>query len=1287
MTTQRPVESAARPLTEAQEGLWFFQALDPSNPILNTGQYLDLTGPLNVAALMSAADQALAQAGALRLQFRQGLSGARQWLAPEPPRLAVVDLSDEADPETEARRRMRADSDRPLDLARDPLAAFALYRLGADRHFLYERIHHLAIDGYGMVLVTNRIGELYSARVTGRMPSDPFPPLDRALEEDAEWRASAKRAAARDYWLGALSGLPEVTGPAPGRAVSGHSFHRESRWLPADLTARLADVAQGTGLMWPDVLTALASAYVARWTVGEAVTGVPFMARMGSKAARVPCMAMNVLPFRCAPDEDAPLAEWLTSAAKALMQGRRHGRYRSEQMRRDLGLIGGARRLYGPLVNVQPFDVAPAFAGLDVRLNILGAGAVDDLTLTFRGDPERGILFEVDSNPALYSPEDARGHADRLPAFLAAALAAKRLAEVPTASPAETAAITRASDATRHTLPDTSLWALLETEMRRSPEAVAITSGDKWLSYADLDFASAALAAQLSRMGAGRDRLVAVALERSADLPVALVAALRAGAAYLPLDPEHPPERLARILAMADPVAVLTSPDLAHLFPADAPLLLTPDWADEGEAPATPPAPGDLAYVIYTSGSTGEPKGVAIEHRAIVNRLLWMRDHYRIDVSDRILQKTPATFDVSVWEFFLPLIAGARLVMAPPGAHRDPSRIARLIRDEGITTLHFVPSMLSAFLAAPQARGLSPRRVFCSGEELTADQRDRFHRTLTAELHNLYGPTEAAVDVSYWPATPDDRSNPLPIGFPVWNTRLEVLDAAMRPVPPGLPGSLYLGGIQLARGYLGRPDLTADRFVSDPARPGERLYATGDLARLRHDGAVVYLGRSDHQVKIRGLRIELGEIESAIMASGLVREAVVLAREDHAGEKRLVGYVVPGAGYEAGVLAQRLASALPAYMVPSAMVALDAMPVTANGKLDRKALPAPVFAAAGRAAEGPTERMLARLYAEVLALAEPAPAEADFFALGGDSLSAVRLIQRIAAETGHDPGLGTVFENPVLAALAEALDQGATDDGLSTAILLAEGDRARAPLFLIHPAGGLAWGYRGLARAIAPVRTVWGLQNPGIDPDREMPDSLRKLAALYVDEVARIAPEGAVHLAGWSVGGILAQEVAVQLAARGRKVGLVALLDSYPADCWRTEAEPDPVMALRALLAIAGLDPDGHPELDSRAKVVAFLRRTDTALGALPERVLDAVIRTVTATNRMIRGHWHRPMPGTLTHIRAGLYHAASDLDAGMWQPWADGLDQLEVPFLHAQMTGPAAVRLIAPALADRMGE
>ncbi|MDO5622229.1 MAG: amino acid adenylation domain-containing protein [Paracoccus sp. (in: a-proteobacteria)] len=1274
-----PDSVAGWPLTAAQEGLWYFQALDPANPILNTGQYLELTGPLDLPRLMDAIAQVVAESDALRLRFAQAQGQPLQWLDSPPAPPGLVDLTAATDPQAEALRQMQADQNRPLNLSAEAPARFTIYRLTPDRHFLYERIHHLAIDGYGMVLVTNRIAEVYSGK------GIPLAPYARALAADADYRGSDREQADRSYWQQAMANLPEVSGPAPGRAVSGARFLRHSLWLDPAFCTALDQRSRDLRIGWPDLLTALAGAYLARWTDGETVIGVPFMARFGSPAARSPAMVMNVLPLRLTLDEDAALADWLAGAAAQMAAHRRHGLYRSEHLRRDLGLLGGAKRLYGPLVNVQPFDKAPQFEGLDCRLHILGAGAVDDLTLTFRGDLQSGLLFEVDGNPALYDAEMLAGHATRLAVFLDAALVAETLATVPTATPVEAAA---ALPDTRHALPDTTLSALIAAQMQANPDAPALRFGDQRLDYAGLDRASAALAVRLRQMGAGPETIVAVALNRSIELPVALLAVLRAGAAYLPLDPDHPPARIASILNRAAPVVVLTSADLAGLMPEGVPLLLTDDWptGGGGDLPLPAPdnmAPDNMAYVIFTSGSTGEPKGVVIEHRAIVNRLLWMRDHYGFDGSDRILQKTPATFDVSVWEFFLPMICGAELVLAAPGAHRDPAALAALIRQAEITTAHFVPSMLSAFLAAPASEGISLRRVFCSGEELTADQRRRFHARLRAELHNLYGPTEAAVDVSYWPATPDDTSDPLPIGWPVWNTTLHVLDDRMRPVPAGLAGHLYLGGVQLARGYLGQPELTAERFIDTPAG---RLYATGDLARLRPDGAVVYLGRSDHQVKLRGLRIELGEIEAAIMASGMARETVVIAREDRAGTKHLVAYLVPADDYAPDRLVTHLGQSLPAYMIPAAQVALEALPLTANGKLDRKALPAPTFQSAGRAAQTPTEVMLAGLFAEILHLPAPPSAEADFFALGGDSLSAVQLVLRIEQETGRSPGLGVIFEHPVLVLLAAALDEGFDlDAGLKPTLLLAEGNPQATPLFILHPAGGLGWGYRRLASELAPARRIWALQHPALDTETALPVSLDALAADYAARIMALVPQGPVHLAGWSVGGILAQAVAVELTAKGRAVGMVAMLDSYPADCWRDEPDPDPAAALRALLAIAGHDPDAHQDLNTPARVVDFLKRSGTALGSLPGPVLDAVIRIVTDSNRLVRRHRHRPYAGPVLHIRAGLDHAGRDLRGEMWHPYAGDITLAEVPFLHAQMISPEAVTLIAPLLAESM--
>ncbi|WP_447900005.1 amino acid adenylation domain-containing protein [Stenotrophomonas sepilia] len=1272
-------------LTEAQAGLWFAQRLAPDNPSFNTAHAVWIDGPLDVAAFVAAADQAAREAEAFALRFAEGADGQPlQWHDPaHVPLLSVRDVSTEADPAAAARNLMHADRLSPVDPARDRISQQVLFDLGGLRWVWYLRVHHLAADGYGMALFTDRVCALYAGRTGESLPG-----LAGVLADDAAFRADPRRVQAGQWWREHMQGAPAGAGLAGTLAASDDAL----RWVqPLDAAFRelLLQASVRWLQPWPDVLVALAAEYLRRMSgADEVVLGVPYMGRLGNASARVPAMVMNVLPLRVAAGEGSVEA-FARGLGRQLSQGRRHGRYRGEQLRRDLGLVGTQQRLHGPLVNVQPFYRPLALTDVQATLEVLCTGPVDDLALGFRGDGQHLLDLEIEANPALYSREDVEAHAVRLLHFVSAALQADDIETVPLATPMEAQQVLQGFNATAHALPETTLVELLQQGMDRDPHTPALVFGDATLDYATLEARSFALAAQLRAMDVGPGSVVAVALPRSLELVIALVAVLRAGAAYLPLDLAHPDERLARIFASAQPVCVLAAAEISART-AGVPVLAPEQWAALSfAAPWADPAPSDAAYVIYTSGSTGEPKGVVIEHHAIVNRLLWMREHYGIRADDRVLQKTPATFDVSVWEFFLPLLCGATLVIAGPDAHRDPTELARLIRGHGITTAHFVPSMLDAFLAAPASEGLQLRRVFTSGEALDAALRDRFHACMHAELHNLYGPTEAAVDVSYWPASAQDRSRPVPIGFPVWNTRLYVLDARMQPVPVGVAGDLYLGGVQLARGYLGREDLTAERFLADPFLAGERIYRTGDIARWRSDGAVEYLGRSDHQVKLRGLRIELGEIEAALRELPGMERVEVLLRQDAPGDARLVAYV-PTALADAVMLRSHLATRVPDYMVPSAFVGVDHWPVTANGKLDRNALPKPSqHEVAGLAPRTPLEQELASLFAQALGREAPVAVDADFFSLGGDSLSAVHLLLAIEQRWRCDLGLGALFAQPTVAALAVRIAEppALADHALGPVIALAATDAAGpTPLFVLHPAGGIAWNYRTLARALQPARPVYGLQSPALDARQPLPSSIEAMASDYVQRVVALQPKGPVHLLGWSVGGILAQAMAVRLHEIGREVGELVLLDAYPSECWRAEPEPDAIAALRALLAIAGHDPDAHPELDSRERILAFLRRGGSALGSLPDVVLDGVVRAVTGTNRLIREHIHRPFDGTLVHVRAGRDHPARpQLQSALWRAHARRVQSLELPFLHAELTGRDAVAQLAPWLSARL--
>ncbi|MEO5731031.1 MAG: amino acid adenylation domain-containing protein, partial [Byssovorax sp.] len=574
---------------------------------------------------------------------------------------------------------------------------------------------------------------------------------------------------------------------------------------------------------------------------------------------------------------------------------------------------------------------------------------------------------------------------------------------------------------------------VFEAQAARTPEATALVFEDRRLSYRELNERANQLSHALRKRGVGPDVLVGVCMDRSVEMVVALYGILKAGGAYVPFDPEYPKDRLAFMLEDTRVPVVLTQAHLDGVLPAHNAEVIHLDaaWDFIAAEPESNPARAglsldSLAYAIYTSGSTGRPKGALNAHRGILNRLCWMQRVYPLGASDRVLQKTPFSFDVSVWEFFWPLMFGAALVVARPEGHKDPAYLEGLLEAQGITTTHFVPSMLKAFLdELGQARCASLKRVFCSGEALPPAMVDAFFSRLPgAELHNLYGPTEAAVDVTSWACRPGSAI--VPIGRPVDNTQIYLLDGRMEPVAPGVRGELYIGGVQVGRGYLNRPELTAERFVADPfsSAPGARLYRTGDVARHLPSGDIEYLGRADFQVKIRGFRIELGEIEAALAAHPAVREVTVLAREDAPGQKRLVGYLVCADGQApvVGDLRAFLKDRLPEYMVPSTFVLLGEMPLTSSGKVNRRALPAPeVGPRAETGAEfiaprSPAEETLCRIWAGILRLPEVGIHD-NFFELGGDSILSIQVVAR-ALQAGLHLTPRQLFQHQTVAELA-----------------------------------------------------------------------------------------------------------------------------------------------------------------------------------------------------------------------------------------------------------------------------
>ena len=682
---------------------------------------------------------------------------------------------------------------------------------------------------------------------------------------------------------------------------------------------------------------------------------------------------------------------------------------------------------------------------------------------------------------------------------------------------------------------------LFEARVARTPDAVAVVFGDVEVSYGELNVRVNRLARYLIGCGVGPERLVGVVVGRSVEMMVALLAVVKAGGAYVPIDPEYPPERVRFMLDDARLATVLTTTELAANLPdLDVPMVVLDDPVTvarveqlaagdvvDGERVGSL-RPGNAVYVIYTSGSTGTPKGVVVSHGSLLNRLSWMPELQGVSAADRFLQKTPTSFDVSVWELFLPLVIGARLIVCRPGEHRDPAALSALIARHGVTVAHFVPSMLRGWLADPSVGDCgSLRRVICSGEALTAELCAEFSRQSTARLTNLYGPTEATVDVTWWDQPAEPIDGVVPIGRPVWNTRVYVLDRGLSAVPVGVSGELYVAGDQLARGYWGRADLTAQRFVADPFGNGGRLYRTGDVVRWRVDGELEYLGRADEQVKLRGFRIEPGEIEALLVAQPAVAQAAVIVREDRPGDRRLVGYLVAASGVELVVdeVRKALAKAVPDYMVPAAFVVIDTLPLTPNGKLDRRALPVPEMPAAG-SGRGPRtsrEEVLCGLFAEVLGVTAVG-VEDSFFALGGDSIMSIQLVAR-ARQAGVVITPRDVFERKTVELLAELAE---VAEGESSVVVRDEGVGVvpRVPImhWLAQREGSIGRFNQSVVLP-APVGLRWEVLTGALAAVVEHHDMLRaRLCRDGSDWWLEVPAGGEVDSAGWvsrvDVGGV-----------------------------------------------------------------------------------------------------------------------------------------------------------------------
>ncbi|WP_422404062.1 amino acid adenylation domain-containing protein, partial [Pseudomonas sp. GZD-209] len=951
------------PLSFAQQRQWFIWQMEPQGAAYNLPVTLRLQGPLDVAALQRSVEALLTRHESLRTLFSEDSQGASQRLR-EAERLAIdVVQATAGDQPGQIKAFVEQEGLRPFDLREGPLLRLKLLRLGADDHVLAMTLHHIVSDGWSMQVMVDELVQGYAAFSLGREPAFAELPIqyaDYALWQRA-WMEAGEQARQLGYWTARLRAdqppleLPTDRSRPAVRSSAGRRLDIE---LPAGIGAALAELARAQGATLFMVLLASYQLLLQRYSgQHDLCVGVPVANRNRAETRGLIGFFVNTQVHRVQIDPAQGFDALLRQVRETALGAQAHQDLPFEQL---VEALQPERSLsHSPLFQVMfnhQSEARRAEGGLNLAQ--LQVSSVDwevqtsqfDLTLdTFEsvGGLSASLTYASDLFDGATIARMARHWSNLLQAIVADP--ARALADLPMLDRDERERALNGWNATATQYPlQRSVQQLIAEQVARTPDAEALVFGEQRLSYAQLDARANQLAHCLIGQGVGPDVLVGIAAERSVEMVVGLLAILKAGGAYVPLDPEYPSERLSYMFEDSGIALLLTQSHLQLPLPAGLKVLLLDQLALDGypaHAPAVAVSPENLAYVIYTSGSTGKPKGAGNRHSALTNRLCWMQQAYGLDGSDTVLQKTPFSFDVSVWEFFWPLMTGARLAVAGPGDHRDPSRLVELINAHRVTTLHFVPSMLQVFLQDAQVgscTGLA--RIVCSGEALPVDaQQQVFAKLPQAGLYNLYGPTEAAIDVTHWTCR-EEGADTVPIGQPIANLATYVLDAELNPVPVGVIGELYLGGAGLARGYHRRPALTAERFATSPFGSGERLYRTGDLARQRADGVIEYAGRIDHQVKIRGLRIELGEIEARLMEQAQVREAVVLAL-DILGSQQLVGYLVPQDGVDThnlrDTLKASLLAQLPDYMVPSHWVLLAELPLSPNGKLERKALPRP----------------------------------------------------------------------------------------------------------------------------------------------------------------------------------------------------------------------------------------------------------------------------------------------------------------------------------------------------------
>ncbi|MEU0229183.1 amino acid adenylation domain-containing protein [Streptomyces sp. NPDC006284] len=1302
------------PLSHAQRRLWFLQTMERSSYLYNISTAVRLRGGLDHEALASALHDVTARHESLRTVFLEDAEGPHQVVLDEAevrPELVRVRVSG-----AELAERVTEASRYAFDLtAETPLRVWS-FELSPTEHVLLVLVHHIAGDGWSMGPLARDLATAYQARLRGHAPD--WEPLTLQYPDYALWQHEVlgsaddpDSAVSRQlgFWQRTLAGLPEeLELPADRSRPALPTFRGGTVELdiPADLHAAAQALAAERNVTVFMVVQAALAALLSRMGAGTDIPlGTPVAGRTDSAVEDLVGFFVNTLVLRTDVSGNPRFRDLLDRVRRTDLEAFAHQDVPFERLVEVLNPERALARhpLFQTALSWNTTAVALDLPGLAADGQPVDAGTAKfDLNfgLAELSSPDggpAGISGRIEYSLDLFDRETVTGLADKLVRLLAAAVAApdRRVGEFEILSAAERQRVVEDWNATATAVPALSLPELFAAQAARTPDAPAVECGEVRWTYAELDARADRLARRLVDLGVQAETPVALLLERSADLVAVLLAVVRAGGTYVPLHTGYPTARMRTVLAEAGAPVLVTDRALAgHELVAEqraagTALLVCDDRPGADPVAVLPRTvePDRLAYVMYTSGSTGTPKGVAVTHRDVAD--LALDRGWDVGEGDRVLMHAPHAFDISVYEIWVPLLRGALVVVAEAG-DLDALVLDRLVRERGITHLHLTAGLFRA-MAEDLTDGFGlVREVLTGGDVVSAGAVERvLEANPRTAVRHLYGPTEITLCATgHAVRAPYRAADGLPLGRPLDNTRVHVLDSWLHPVPPGVTGELYIAGAGLARGYASRPGPTAERFVADPfGAPGTRMYRTGDLVRWNREGLLEFVGRSDDQVKIRGFRVEPAEVETVVARAPGVTQAAVVVREDVPGDKRLVAYVVPAAEPRptAAELHHRVAAALPEYMVPT-VVLVEALPLTPNGKLDRAALPAPSRGGDGSgAAVTPQEQVLCELFAQALGL-ERVGTEESFFALGGHSLLATQLIAGIRKALGLRVSIRDLFQAPTVSGLLRHLDAEGSKSSFASMLPLRAGGDGRAPVFCLHPALGLGWCYGRLAAQLPSALPVYAVQARGLLGQEAPAETLDAMIDDYCAQIREVQPEGPYRLLGWSMGGLLAHRVATRLQAAGQRVDLLAIVDAYPPAS--TRADWDAAEMVARIGEELGFDVD-RVGPDQEEALLADLRAKGHPLGHLPGGDIGAAVRVYVNSSRLTRNLRPEVFDGDVLFFSSGTSFAEDDPvhDVAAWRPYVTGgITERVIDHLHEDLLiEPAAVTAISDVLVGRL--